>query len=108
MLRASWADSYGPESCQLDRGYRRTWPAHVDRSRNNVYVAACRSSSRSPPWGGEFGSSHHTAAQGSRGGLDEYQRTAPYCRPVAVRKKPKGLVWAARGELRALGSINNG
>src|SRR6476620_4805450 len=49
MRPESWADSYEPASCPSDREDRRTWLLHVDRCHNSVYVAACRSSSRSPP-----------------------------------------------------------
>ncbi|HJY81679.1 MAG TPA: hypothetical protein VKK81_11425, partial [Candidatus Binatia bacterium] len=58
-----------------------------------------RSSSRLPPWGVNLGYSHHTAAAGSRGGLDEYQRPPAHRGPVAALLKPKGCGWAARGAL---------
>jgi putative NADPH-quinone reductase len=48
----------------------------VSDRRNTVYVVACRSSSRSPPWGVNFRYSHLTAAHRSGGGLDEYQTRA--------------------------------
>src|SRR5262245_19928052 len=59
--------------CQEDIVTPHGARGHVDRCRNSVYVAECRSSSRLPPWGVNFGYSHHTDAAGSRGGLDEYQ-----------------------------------
>src|SRR6266436_2114716 len=95
MPRASSADSYGPASCRADREYRHTSLGHVDRSRNNVYVAVYKSSSRSPPYGSGIGLSHHTAAPRGGGGLDEYQRRAQDRRPLADLLELKGPFWAA-------------
>src|SRR5215213_5843134 len=55
MRPESSADFCAPVSCHCDREYRRTSPSHVDRCRNTVYVAACRTSSRCPPWDGLCG-----------------------------------------------------
>ena len=49
--------------------------------------------------GVHLGDSHHSAAPGSRGGLDEYHGAPLHRRPVAMRENLKGFVWAARGAL---------
>src|SRR5262245_2780981 len=99
MPRGSWADSYGPESCRLDPGYRRTWRVHVDRSRNNVYAAACRSSSRAPPWGGKFSSTAtlplHIAAEEAWMSIKPLHRIAAR---VRFWLNVKSFGWAANGD----------
>src|SRR5262245_59061707 len=99
MPQASSADFCARVWCPVDREYRRTSRVHVDRSHNSVYVGACRSSSRLPPWGVTFGYSHHTAATGSRGGLDEYHSVPPHRGPVGVWNEAESHGWAARGAL---------
>src|SRR5690242_12711285 len=80
-LWGSSADFCGPASGRLEPGYRRTWPSHVDRCRNNVYAAACTSPSRYPAGEWIWWYSHPTAATGSRGGPDEYQMRCTGPRP---------------------------